>query len=76
MFFDALDKGRIREILEVYGDRICLPPSAASELADKRYCSLIFIDNVRAIEPFDIDKTGYGNMAAWITIDDIEKIRR
>jgi hypothetical protein len=29
----------------------------------------------KKILPFAIDKTWYGNACAWITIDDIEKIR-
>ncbi len=42
---------------------------------DRKYCLLVFLKNSKKIEPFDIDKTGYGNMAAWITIDDVNRIK-
>jgi hypothetical protein len=28
------------------------------------------------IEPFEIDKSGFGTMSAWISVDDINKIRK
>jgi hypothetical protein len=37
---------------------------------------LIFLSNPVAVVPFDIDKTGFGNMAAWITVEDINKIKK
>lgn len=41
----------------------------------KRYCILIFLRKVKRVEPFDIDKTGFGNAAAWLVVGDIEKVR-
>jgi len=43
---------------------------------DKKYCLLIFLQNVQTIEPFNIDKTGFGAMSAWLTIDNINRIIR
>lgn len=36
---------------------------------------LIFLKDPTEVEPFSIDKTGYGAMSAWIAVDDISKIR-
>jgi hypothetical protein len=47
-----------------------------ADLADKKYCILIYIKNSKSIEPFEIDKTGYGAMCAWITINDIDTIKK
>jgi hypothetical protein len=43
---------------------------------DKKYCLLIFLDHPELIESFEIDKTGYGAMAAWIRVDNINQIKR
>lgn len=42
---------------------------------NKKYCLLVFLSQPREVAPFDIDKTGFGTMAAWITVDSLDKIR-
>ncbi len=37
---------------------------------------MMFLKNPQKIEPFEIDKKGFGAMAAWLTVADIEKIKR
>jgi len=76
LFFDHLDEGKIRDILREYGSRIGISEDYSSALIGKRYCTLVFLRNVALIEPFEIDKTGFGMMAAWITVDSIEKIKK
>ncbi len=76
LFFDGLDEEQIKAILKVYGERICIPLAYAKKLVGKNFCSLIFIDKAQLIEPFNIDKTGYGLMAAWITVDNINTLKR
>lgn len=75
LFFQDLNLEKIKEILEKYGKNIGIPSSYAPELAGKNFCTLIFLNEVEEIKPFQIDKTGYGLMAAWITIDDIRRIK-
>ena len=75
LFFDNLDKDKIIKILKEYGKQICVPMSYAEELEGKKFCTLIFIKDVKKIKPFNINKKGYGMMAAWITLDDVNKIR-
>ena len=75
LFFDALDEQKIRSILEQYGAQIGIPVSYTEKLKSKNFCTLIFLKKVETIKPFSINKQGYGTMAAWITIDKIEKIR-
>ncbi|MCX6824543.1 MAG: ASCH domain-containing protein [candidate division SR1 bacterium] len=41
----------------------------------KTYCILVFLKHPKKITPFSIDKTGYGNACAWISLPSIEKIR-
>ncbi len=34
----------------------------------------MFLKNPTAVEPFEINKTGFGVMAAWITVKNISSI--
>ena len=42
---------------------------------NKKYCLLIFLQNPKIVPPFEINKTGFGAMSAWITVDNIDTIR-
>ena len=75
-----LTPSRVRMILNEYGadDGI-----AANELAvfwrkwkDKKYCILVFLRNPVQLVPFNIDKTGFGAMSSWISVTDINQIRK
>lgn len=77
--FSDLTPQRANEILEKYGsdnglgeERI---PEFFQRFKDKKYCILIFLKNPVEIKPFEIDKTGFGAMSAWITVDSVSKIR-
>lgn len=78
--FAGLNRQKSQEILAKYGksDLGVDPDNATEEVMnyfkEKNYCILVFFDQVRKIEPFEIDKTGFGAMSAWICCDDIEKI--
>lgn len=65
-------------IVEKYGKEIALlnsDPKAWGELP--RYCVLIRLQNPKLIDkPFEINKEGFGMMAAWIMVDDIKRIKR
>lgn len=41
---------------------------------EKKYCMLIFLKHVKKISSFNIDKTGFGAMSAWISVNDISKL--
>jgi ASC-1-like (ASCH) protein len=78
--FPDLDEVKVREILEQYGgvDGLGIKdiPKFIERFKNKKYCLLVFIKNHEKIQPFDIEKKGFGNMAAWICIDDVKKIRK
>src|SRR3989344_2531801 len=76
LFFENLDQEKIIKILKQYGAGIGVLVSYASMLKSKNYCTLIFLKNVKEIEPFQVNKTGFGMMSAWISVDDINKIKR
>jgi ASC-1-like (ASCH) protein len=76
LFFDDLNKDKVLSILQKYGKQICSSTLEYHEYyVGKNYCILIFLENVEQLKPFDIDKTGFGNACAWITIKDINHIK-
>ena len=50
-------------------------PKFFERFKNKKYCMLIFLKNPIEITPFEIDKTGFGIMSAWITVEDISRIK-
>ncbi|MFH1509864.1 MAG: hypothetical protein ABID67_01835 [Candidatus Nealsonbacteria bacterium] len=76
--FVNLTPKRVKEILDEYGEDDGLEKDKIVKFyklfKDKRYCILIFIKNPIKIKPFEVIKQGFGNMSAWITVDNIKKI--
>jgi len=74
LFFNNPSESEIQEIMDKYSKQICIDNNYISN-APKNYITLIFLRNPTRIEPFNINKKGFGNMAAWITLENIEKIK-
>lgn len=78
-FADLIPK-RVQDILSVYGKDDGIEkekiPKFFDRFKNKKYCILVFLKNPREIEPFEINKTGFGMMSAWITVDNISKIKK
>ncbi len=75
LFFEHLDKAKIEGIIKKYGSRIGISLSRLGMVKDKKFCTLIFIKNVRRLKTFKISKKGHGNMCAWITLKNIGDIK-
>ena len=80
MQFTDLTPSKVKEILDKYGKDDGIEeekiPEFFERFKDKKYCMLIFLKNPTKIQPFEINKTGFGAMSAWITVDDISKIKK
>jgi len=78
--FSDLTPERVKEILNKYGARDGLGikeiDSYYQRFKDKNYCLLVFIKNPEKIEPFEVDKKGFGAMSAWIAVEDIDRIKK
>lgn len=74
--FDDLNEDKIKQIISDYGNRIGINLDYLNDVKDKKMCMLIGLKEVKKIKPFDIDKKGFGNMSAWISIDNIERIKK
>jgi len=78
--FADLTPKKVKEILGKYGgvdgiekEKI---PEFFARFKNKKYCLLIFLKNPTKIKPFNIDKIGFGAMSAWITIKNINEIKK
>jgi len=77
--FSDLTPDRVWAILKKYGAADGLKrgelPKYFELFKNKRYCLLIHLANPQAVAPFDINKAGFGAMAAWLTVADIRAIK-
>lgn len=78
--FSNLTSAKVKEILEQYGKDDGIEKEKIQDFfeifKDKKYCILIFLKNPEKIKPFEINKKGFGAMAAWITVDALAQIQR
>jgi ASC-1-like (ASCH) protein len=77
--FDNLTPSKVHAIFVKYYQLIGFDSSQFNYFyqlfRNKKYCLLIFFKNPKMIPPFEVDKTGFGAMSAWITIKNIDTIR-
>ena len=75
-----LDQVKRERILKKYSVRDLgtagIMPEIREYIKDKRYCIIIHLKNPQKIKPFEIDKSGFGAMASWLTVDRIEEVKR
>jgi len=80
--YENLTTATTEKIIEKYGQKIA-PNTTKEEFLDwaktqskKRYCILVFLKDAEKIEPFEIDKTGYGISSAWLVTENISKLKK
>ena len=78
--YENYDQYQLQCILDLYGGSkgICFYsplPEVFEWAKNRKYCLLIFLKNPQKIPPFEIDKTGFGNACAWLTVPQIDQIR-
>jgi ASC-1-like (ASCH) protein len=76
--FENLDNEKIKKLLKEYELPLGIKDLdfVKEKNKNKKYCILTFLKDVKEIEPFEIDKKGFGLMSAWICIDNIDKIKK
>lgn len=78
--FSDLTPGKVKQVLSQYGGDCGIEKDKIKEFFEvfknKRYCLLVFLKNPEKIEPFEIDKTGFGVMSAWLTVENINRIKK
>ena len=78
--FEDLTPEKVKHILDKYRKPDGIPAAELSRFykmfEDKKYCLLIYLRSPQKVKPFDIDKRGFGIMAAWLIVDDIKSITK
>lgn len=78
--FSDLNPLTVQDILDKYGEDDGIEEDQIEKyfqlFKEKKYCLLIYLKNPQKIVPFDIDKTGYGSMSAWITVDSVKHLQK
>lgn len=76
LLFNHPTEQEIHNLLKNYAKAICIDETYKKEYQKYNYIILIFLKNPQSIKPFHINKHGYGNMTAWITVEDIKDIKK
>jgi ASC-1-like (ASCH) protein len=58
---DGIEKDKIKDYFELF--------------KNKKYCLLIYLKNPKKVEPFEINKAGFGMRSAWLTVEHIDTIK-
>jgi len=76
--FSDLTSNKVKEILSNYGSKIGIYDTNKffKRFKSKKYCILVFLKNPKEVKPFNIDKTGFGLMSAWISVEDVDRIKK
>ncbi|MGC9603277.1 MAG: hypothetical protein ABSF47_02300 [Minisyncoccia bacterium] len=78
--FEGLTPRTVKTLLRKYGRADGIEKSKEDKFykrfKDKKYCLLVFLKNPKRIKPFEINKRGFGMLAAWISVPKIGKIRK
>ena len=72
---DKLSKEQSIEIVEQNQAKLLLNTGLKKRFSGKRYLVLITIKDFEEIEPFQIDKSDYGNMDDWLPVENIDKVK-
>lgn len=75
IFFSDLTEDKIYEIYAKYNKQLCIDEGYKQRIKGSKYCTLIYLTDVKQIAPFNIHKEGFGSQTAWIAVPSIEEIR-
>ena len=77
--YENLNEQKVRALLERIHEADGIDDSEVDSYGQlfrrKKYCMLIHLKNPEKIVPFKIDKKGFGLMSAWISVDNINRIK-
>ncbi len=79
--FQDFTANEVRGLYRKYGEAIGVPKEKHAQWAKskigtrKHYCILMFLEKPRKVQPFGINKTGFGNATAWLCVSNIANIQ-
>ena len=63
------------DLLTNHQDKLNLDAKQLTRWGGKRFLVLIQIADYEALQPFKIDRSGYGNMDDWLPVEDIQTVK-
>jgi ASC-1-like (ASCH) protein len=75
--FQDLTPKNVKHVLDTYSTQLGIEEYRKKFFTlykDKKYCILIFLKNPKKVKSFNIDKTGFGAMSAWISVKNIRSV--
>ena len=73
---DKMTEEESISLVEKNQDKLKLSENQLNRWAGKRYLVLIELRDAESMEPFSIDKSGFGNMDDWLPVGEIERVRK
>jgi ASC-1-like (ASCH) protein len=77
--FSDLTPEKVQTIFENYSKELGLHeadmPRFFEMCKHKRFCILIYLKDAHSIQPFEINKQGFGTMSSWISVENIANIK-
>ena len=77
--YENLNEQKVRALLEKIHNADGIDDSEVNSYTQlfrkKKYCMLIHLKNPESVTPFNINKKGFGFMSAWISVDNISRIK-
>ncbi len=72
---EKMDPDTSINLLQKHLTALCLDKRMEKRFSGKRYLVLISIHNFEQVNPFEIDRSGYGNMDDWLPVGDIDTVK-
>jgi hypothetical protein len=72
---DKLTEAESVSLVEKHQGKLQLSKKQQARWGGKRYLVLIEVSDVKEVEPFQIDKSDYGNMDDWLPVEQIERVK-
>ena len=72
---DKMNEEESTQLINNHQTKLQLTKQQFDRWAGKRYLVLIEVTGVKKVEPFQIDKSNYGNMDDWLPVEQIEKVK-
>jgi len=72
---DKLSREESLETVKKHLDVLKLDSRLKKRFAGKRYLVLISLESIQELDPFEIDRSDYGNMDDWLPVEEVESVR-
>lgn len=72
---EKMSKDKSIALVEKNQSKLQLSDKQFKRWAGKRYIVLVEVENIQKVNPFEIDKSDFGNMDDWLPVEDISRIR-